>query len=91
MICIILRNIDTETADYELLLFGYLKVVTHFPYSCQLLIPEDCKSNVAPTIWHSDRCNLLQRSKRTSGCTVPKIGSPYPVRAIEATFPGVRV
>jgi neurofibromin 1 len=26
MICIILRNIDTESADYELLLFGYLKV-----------------------------------------------------------------
>lgn len=26
MICIILRNIDTETVDYELLLFGYLKV-----------------------------------------------------------------
>lgn len=26
MICIILRNIDTETTDYELLLFGYLKV-----------------------------------------------------------------
>lgn len=25
MICIILRNIDTETTDYELLLFGYLK------------------------------------------------------------------
>jgi hypothetical protein len=27
MICIILRNIDTESADYELLLFGYLKVI----------------------------------------------------------------
>ena len=26
MICIILRNIDTESTDYELLLFGYLKV-----------------------------------------------------------------
>jgi neurofibromin 1 len=26
MICIILRNIDTETVDWELLLFGYLKV-----------------------------------------------------------------
>lgn len=26
MICIILRNIDTETTDYDLLLFGYLKV-----------------------------------------------------------------
>ena len=26
MICIILRNIDTEAVDYELLLFGYLKV-----------------------------------------------------------------
>ena len=26
MICIILRNIDTESADYELLIFGYLKV-----------------------------------------------------------------
>jgi hypothetical protein len=26
MICIILRNIDTDTTDHELLLFGYLKV-----------------------------------------------------------------
>lgn len=26
MICIILRNIDIESTDYELLLFGYLKV-----------------------------------------------------------------
>lgn len=26
MICIILRNIDTESTDYELLLFAYLKV-----------------------------------------------------------------
>jgi len=26
MICIILRNIDIETTDYDLLLFGYLKV-----------------------------------------------------------------
>jgi neurofibromin 1 len=26
MICIILRNIDTETTDYDLLLFSYLKV-----------------------------------------------------------------
>jgi neurofibromin 1 len=26
MICIILRNIDTENVDWELLLFGYLKV-----------------------------------------------------------------
>ncbi|KAH8601379.1 hypothetical protein B0O99DRAFT_681402 [Bisporella sp. PMI_857] len=28
MICIILRNIDTETTDYELLLFGYLKIAS---------------------------------------------------------------
>jgi hypothetical protein len=30
MICIILRNIDIETADYDLLLFGYLKVLLTF-------------------------------------------------------------
>lgn len=30
MICIILRNIDTESTDYELLLFGYLKVRAPF-------------------------------------------------------------
>jgi len=36
MICIILRNIDTETTDYELLLFGYLKVDIRLslPYNC---------------------------------------------------------
>ena len=32
MICIILRNIDTESADYELLLFGYLKVNPKWNY-----------------------------------------------------------
>jgi neurofibromin 1 len=31
MICIILRNIDTETTDYDLLLFGYLKVCFKIP------------------------------------------------------------
>ncbi|KAJ5053875.1 uncharacterized protein L3040_000165 [Drepanopeziza brunnea f. sp. 'multigermtubi'] len=35
MICIILRNVDTETTDYELLLFGYLKIASrmwHRPF-----------------------------------------------------------
>jgi hypothetical protein len=36
MICIILRNIDTETVDYELLLFGYLKVCC--PLSLYLIL-----------------------------------------------------
>jgi hypothetical protein len=39
MICIILRNIDTETADYELLLFGYLKVPVHFSYLISVADP----------------------------------------------------
>lgn len=29
MICIILRNIDTEAADFDLLLYVYLKVGVH--------------------------------------------------------------
>lgn len=43
MICIILRNIDTETTDYELLLFGYLKIASrmwHRPFS--ILIDATC-------------------------------------------------
>ncbi|KAG9243047.1 hypothetical protein BJ878DRAFT_481460 [Calycina marina] len=43
MICIILRNIDTETADYELLLFGYLKIASrmwHRPFG--ILIDATC-------------------------------------------------
>lgn len=39
MICIILRNIDTETTDYDLLLFGYLKVAIHPSSISLLLIP----------------------------------------------------
>ena len=43
MICIILRNIDTETIDYELLLFGYLKIASrmwHRPFG--ILIDATC-------------------------------------------------
>ncbi|PVH71158.1 hypothetical protein DL98DRAFT_660794 [Cadophora sp. DSE1049] len=43
MICIILRNIDTETTDYELLLFGYLKIASrmwHRPFG--ILIDATC-------------------------------------------------
>ncbi|KAG9237075.1 hypothetical protein BJ875DRAFT_533185 [Amylocarpus encephaloides] len=43
MICIILRNIDTETVDYELLLFGYLKIASrmwHRPFG--ILIDATC-------------------------------------------------
>lgn len=43
MICIILRNIDTETTDYELLIFGYLKIASrmwHRPFG--ILIDATC-------------------------------------------------
>lgn len=43
MICIILRNIDTETTDYELLMFGYLKIASrmwHRPFG--ILIDATC-------------------------------------------------
>ncbi|TVY49953.1 Neurofibromin [Lachnellula occidentalis] len=45
MICIILRNIDTEAVDYELLLFGYLKIASrmwHRPFG--ILIDATCYS-----------------------------------------------
>jgi hypothetical protein len=64
MICIILRNIDTESADYELLLFGYLKVTfVDFGNQSHTLILVDCKPYVAPSIWYSDRCDVLQWPK----------------------------
>jgi neurofibromin 1 len=64
MICIILRNIDTESADYELLLFGYLKVSSHWNTdSMTPLILIDRKPNVASAIWYSDRCHMLQWPK----------------------------
>lgn len=43
MICIILRNIDTETTDHELLLFGYLKIASrmwHRPFG--ILVDATC-------------------------------------------------
>jgi neurofibromin 1 len=45
MICIILRNIDKEATDYELLLFGYLKIASrmwHRPFG--LLVDATCYS-----------------------------------------------
>ncbi|CZT46168.1 related to NEUROFIBROMIN [Rhynchosporium secalis] len=45
MICIILRNIDTEATDYELLLFGYLKIASrmwHRPFG--VLLDATCYS-----------------------------------------------
>ncbi|CAG8972538.1 hypothetical protein HYALB_00001230 [Hymenoscyphus albidus] len=43
MICVILRNIDTEAVDYELLLFGYLKIASrmwHRPFG--ILVDATC-------------------------------------------------
>jgi neurofibromin 1 len=55
MICIILRNIDTETTDYDLLLFGYLKVHLVIPLqSISYKYQIDCKPHVASTIWYTN-------------------------------------
>lgn len=59
MICIILRNIDTEATDYDLLLFCYLKVRFCSLGNLALLTAVDRKSDVASTVWYSDRRNLL--------------------------------
>lgn len=50
MICIILRNIDTETADYELLLFGYLKV-RFYPILIHWLLMLN-STKIASRMWH---------------------------------------
>ena len=47
MICIILRNIDTETVDYELLLFGYLKVYSTLHVPIGLITDKIARSPVA--------------------------------------------
>ena len=51
MICIILRNIDTETTDYDLLLFGYLKVFLLLRFKYLLLT--SVRLQVACGIVHS--------------------------------------
>lgn len=62
MICIILRNIDAEANDYDLLLYCYLKVwrwpppsskIVFIP-SWQLTKPIDCQPHVASSLWDND-------------------------------------
>jgi neurofibromin 1 len=48
MICIILRNIDTETTDYDLLLFGYLKVSASSSNRLSRANP----NKIASRMWH---------------------------------------
>lgn len=48
MICIILRNIDTESTDYDLLLFGYLKVSTYSSNRLSCANP----NKIASRMWH---------------------------------------
>lgn len=51
MICIILRNIDVESTDYDLLLFGYLKVCGNSSGMPRILLTLiDRKSHVASII-----------------------------------------
>jgi hypothetical protein len=54
MICIILRNIDTDTTDFDLLLYVYLKVSLAKFSKFVANISVDRQPNVAQTVWNSD-------------------------------------
>lgn len=65
IICIILRNIDAESIDYDTLLYCYLKVCGALGTSPEAFAtaytPIDCQSLVAPAIRAVDRCDMLHR------------------------------
>lgn len=58
IICIILRNIDAESIDYDTLLYCYLKVCRAFDTSAKgfavAYAPIDCQPLMAPTVWTVD-------------------------------------
>ncbi|KAK2628011.1 hypothetical protein QTJ16_002657 [Diplocarpon rosae] len=82
MICIILRNIDTETTDYELLLFGYLKIASrmwHRPFG--ILIDATCyngQNEPQDSLFRKlDLLTPSELSKQLSRVYVYNMNSPF--------------
>lgn len=97
IICIILRNIEIESIDYDTLLFCYLKVSTWAPCwlgngqlhaKCTLTplrCTADCQSPLAPAVRSLRRRNLLQWPERAAGRAPAKAGAAHTGRVLAAT------
>ncbi|KAI1004136.1 Neurofibromin [Podosphaera aphanis] len=83
MICIVLRNIDTETKDYELLIFGYLKIASRMWHrSFGLLIDATCYNSQSSELQDSlfQKLNILspsELSKQLSRVYIYNINSAF--------------